>query len=153
MIGMLNRLQLELFAFAIDPFGWLQRHDVGPRGHLDPGEACNALGVPGKGRPEVSETTPAEMHLHGEDGTTLAGAAPADPSCCVDLNHGFWETGIGPALLKACGCGAAFLLAVGAYQGVRAAMRGMVAALPGVLIPSVVRMIELVFDLSENILG
>ena len=178
MIGMLNRLHVELFAFAVDPFGWLQRHPVGPQSHIDSGEACNALGVVGDARVKGTEDDPATMHLHNENGDAFPGETTPtnDPSFCVDVDTGFWDTGIGSSLLKACGYGAAFLLAFGAYQGVRAAMRGqsgglmqglkaafpfmifsallgMIAALPSVIIPTVVRMIELTFDLLSDILG
>ena len=169
----LHRLQTELYAFSSDVLGWLQGHNIGDQKQLEakPAEYCQALG-----EETTSKETKIHWHTHEGADTATPGAGASDGGFCIAIDEGFWATGLGSALLKACGYGAAFLLIFGAYQGVRAAMRGqggglsqglkaafpfmifsallgMIAALPAIIIPTVARLIQLVFELIDSILG
>ena len=173
----LHRLHVELYAFASNVLGWLQGHNIGEQGQLKKTQFCQALGETGP-----TENKETNIHWHKPDGAdngasgASGGTGADDGGFCIAIDEGFWSTGLGSALLKACGYGAAFLLAFGAYQGVRAAMRGQsgglmqglkaafpfmifsallgaIAALPTIIIPTMARLITLVFELLNDILN
>ncbi len=176
----LHRLQTELYAFSSNVLGWLQGHEIGTQNHLKgtggaANKVCQALGEE-KDLATGTSTTKIHWHTHLGADSGSGGAGPTDGGFCIAIDDTFWSTGLGSALLKACGYGAAFLLVVGAYQGVRAAMRGQsggltqglkaafpfmifsamlggIAALPTIIIPTMARLIQLVFELLNSILA